>query len=257
MSLINDEVVFNPDTHTYWSGNTELKSVTRWYNERFIKPFDTVNAAIGKLKSEKNKGENKYNQASGYMLDWSLNGKLASARGTATHAFAEYYLYKVTNGQYLKPTNLLEENAERAIKHLLSLYDLVGSEEMVFSKTYKLAGTYDTKWISKSTGKTIKTDWKTVDVLTEDEYKEAGKSVNKMLNEMSDYKDYAIYKYSIQLSIYNILDNSDDECYIVRIPSKRVFNPIDDIIPIINFKDRIKSILDANASTTDLIYGII
>lgn len=186
-------VIYDEQLHKYTIEGVELKAVTSYIKERFIRPFEPLNAAIGVYTAHKNKNEFGLRPEK-QVRYWNLNAKRSANRGTAIHNFAE--MYDMDSSTF--PVDNYEKAVIKCIQEIKDKgYELIGNEIQVYSKAHKLAGTIDRLLRNKATGKYVIMDWKTSFDIDKCRY--------KMLNEFKDYKDAKRVQYEIQLLIYKEL----------------------------------------------------
>ena len=152
------EILFQPDTHSYFVGETELISATSMIYAHFPL-FDAQSIAAKKAKKDKTTAE-------ALLVKWEEGRKEASALGNAVHLMAETILTKkdlnaadslASSDRELKYLNALKH----AIPKILRNYEVVELEKIVFSPQYLAAGTIDILLRNKKTGNLLVADWKT------------------------------------------------------------------------------------------------
>lgn len=191
--FVDDKFKFIDEDHTYWYGDEQLMSVTRFIG-RFSPKFDSGYWAEKKAKE---KGV----PVTEILEDWDNKAKHACDLGTEVHEWIEYFLNKE------KPKPISTEEVKERIEKFARIYKSrlhklqpVKQEFQVFSRKWKLAGTIDA--LFHLDGKVIVGDWKTNKKFTTDK----DYSYNqKLLYPFEDLDNNNLNKYSIQLSLYRLI----------------------------------------------------
>lgn len=187
---------FNAKYHKYFYGNTELQSVTKFI-KNFHKPFDTE-------KVTKHVAKQQGISEDEVQKTWQKKTNFACDMGTLVH---EYFEYKFTDGvEPQMPSTDTEEGAEAVAriqqveKYLvprLSKLTPIRQELRMFSQKLGLAGTLDN--LSLRGNKLGIYDYK-----TNGSFKAKG-GFSDLLYPFQDYIENHLTKYSIQLSIYDLM----------------------------------------------------
>jgi ATP-dependent exoDNAse (exonuclease V) beta subunit len=189
---------FNEDNHTYVTSNHKyLKSATT-YAKQFFNEFDKQ--TISKNYATKNN----LNQEQ-VLQSWANKATKSVAIGNACHAYAEALLLNTQvdviqsiKDQELRDICLPRFNVvAKKIGELLQDHILVGSEVIVFSERFGIAGTID---LLMAKGKTLCIyDWKTNEKI------EKNNKYKKCLGPLWQFDDCNLIKYQTQLNLYKQL----------------------------------------------------
>ena len=168
---------------------------------------------ISEIVSKSNKKNNR-----DYLLSskdirkyWRLNGNRASHVGTAGHEFCEMYGMDPIK---TVPCSVLEQNAEKLMKALLSKYIIVEMEVSRGNRTYMMGYTIDIVLQDRISGEYVIGDFKFTKEFTNDQKKERSKHKtlpNYMLPPFRELKlrDAAYDKGKLQLNLYRKLYEED------------------------------------------------
>lgn len=178
---------FQEESHTYDVEDIKLKSVSHFIKD-YAEEFNPINAAIGvSKKTGKTVGE--------VLQEWEDMKNEACDLGTATHLFGEYFIETGDNS----PSNGYEEAIVKFWTDLSEEYIPVTLELQMYCRKMGIAGTADIILYNKTTGKFVIADYKT----NKDLFKNfKGK---KLKAPFDDLYDSPIGKYTIQLSMYQLL----------------------------------------------------
>ena len=219
------EICYYDEPHIYETDKCKNFTSVTTFIEEFFPPFDEYN--ISKRYAEKHNKTQKE-----VLADWKAINDEANLQGTNVHLYCECVL---TGQPIPEPRNKKEVNirksADKAIEKLLSQYELVESEKIIFSEKYKLAGTVDLIMRNKENDNILLFDWKT----------------NKKIEKSSYWKEYGFppiehlekvnfNHYSLQLNLYKWLllkegyySNISEMKIVHLLPTKDVWYDIDDM----------------------------
>lgn len=190
---LGEKVFFNELKHQY---KTEdgiiLTSVTKFASSYFPE-FDKENVSRGFAIKNGLRQED-------VLAMWDRNGKEASGMGTYIHAYCESKFnnddFKKKNFQTQKEIAIMNV-ADQACEELLSKYDFIEAEKIVFSRSLRLAGTIDLLMYDKVTNRISILDWKTNKEIKTEAYRK-----KKAFDPIRHLEDCNANKYVLQLSIY-------------------------------------------------------
>lgn len=180
-----NEVLFIDEDHTYWHGERELLSVTKYLGT--YSPFDAEGQAIKTAKKENLTPEQ-------VLAKWELNRDSAALRGTLFHAYAEDYLArKIFPENHVSP--MMAQIFQDYVTATESSAVPIKSEWVVYDLDYGLAGQVDQLYYSRETDLYHLADWKT------------SRSFRttvpwKMKGILSHLPSCELTKYSLQLCMY-------------------------------------------------------
>lgn len=187
------KITFNEEQHSYIHENNRHISVTTLLNNYFPK-FDAEKISYFVAKKRGISQEE-------VLKEWDDNRDAACAYGTAVHLYAEM---RLVGGILPKPANEREEKAfqvtEIALQDLLTKYNVVEAEKIIFSKKYKIAGTIDLVIQNKETGELGLLDYKTNKSIDK-----ATKYSKQAFPPIDTCNDANFTKYSLQLNLYKRL----------------------------------------------------
>ena len=185
---------FDPKWHTYTiSGNRRLPSVSKFIRQ-YKEPFDPDGTIVARKAAEN--GITPQERAA----QWRAKADLSRNIGNNVHECAETILRE---NALISPIN---DQAERMFSHVIaacdflrSEYEILGTEQILFSPELNIAGTADIVARNKSTGCLAVFDWKTNHDFQFD---------NRFQNLLPPF-DYLsashYYEYSIQLNLYALM----------------------------------------------------
>lgn len=184
---------FIEDNHTYWYGEEQLISTTKFIG-RFSPEFDSDFWA-------KKKAEQRDVPVETILEEWKQKAEHACDLGTEVHEWIEYFLNKdKPNPISSEEVKLRIEKFARIYKDRLHKLEPIKQEFRVFSRKWRLAGTVDA--LFAASGMAIVGDWKTNGKFTTDK----DYSFNtKLLYPFEDLDANNLNKYSIQLSLYRLI----------------------------------------------------
>lgn len=189
---------FDPKWHTYTiSGNRRLPSVSKFIRQ-YKEPFDLDGKIVARKAAENGITPEEMS------AQWRAKADLSISIGNNVHLCAENIL---NNHAMPEPVN---EQAERMFSHVIaacdflrSEYEILGTEQILFSPELNIAGTADIVARNKNTGCLAVFDWKTNHDFKFD---------NPFQNLLSPF-DYLpashYYEYSIQLNLYALMIRYD------------------------------------------------
>jgi len=189
---------FDPKWHTYTiSGNRRLPSVSKFIRQ-YKEPFDPDGSIVARKAAE-----NGITPAE-MAAQWRAKADLSVSIGNNVHECAENIL---SNNAMPEPVN---EQAERMFSHVIAVcdflrseYEILGTEQILFSPELNIAGTADIVARNKSNGCLAVFDWKTNHDFGFD---------NPFQNLLPPF-DYLsashYYEYSIQLNLYALMIRHD------------------------------------------------
>lgn len=182
-----EQLNFQEEAHTYNVEDIKLQSVSHFIKD-YAQDFNAINAAIGVAKKTgKTVGE--------VLQEWEDMKNEACDLGTATHLFGEYF---IETGD-ANPSNGYEEAIVKFWCELPDNYIPVTLELQMYCMKKGIAGTADIILYNKDTKKFVIADYKT----NKDLFKNfKGK---KLKPPFEDLYDSPIGKYTIQLSMYQLL----------------------------------------------------
>lgn len=185
---------FEPKKHKYTYQGEAFISVTQFIS-RFHQKFDND------FWSQK-KGEEWGISQNEVKKMWSDKNAESNRIGTALHNWIEKYFKKEFQvlPDDIKIIDRINKFNIVFANHLHKLTPVV-FEVMVFSKKWKIAGTFDSIFIYK--GKLYIIDWKTNSDFKDDEHPKG--SYNKLLSPFEDFFQNHLNEYSIQVSLYALI----------------------------------------------------
>jgi len=190
------EIIFEENSHSYYiddpNGRIKFTSVTTFIGNFFPK-FEAEKIAPFVAR--------KRGVTVQEILDeWEKNGQESRDFGTRVHACCE----DTINGCELRyiPTNEKEEltyaNAIKAANTIISKFDIVGAEKLIFDENLKLSGTIDLLAKSRAKKNTyVIIDWKTNKEIRA--FSKYNKFAFKPIQELSDCE---MSHYGLQLTLY-------------------------------------------------------
>lgn len=193
LEYYNDpEFKFDEPTHIYTYKGKKIFGVTSFL-ERFIKQFDSD------YWSKKKADEEGITQKE--MLErWDAKRDRSCDLGHTVHDYIEQFYEKgQTTLTKDKEANERIEKFKIIYNERLSKLESVGSEIKVFSKVWGLAGTIDKLYLWENS--IIVGDWKTnAKIKTDKDF-----AFGKLLYPFEKLKENEINKYSMQISLYQLL----------------------------------------------------
>jgi ATP-dependent exoDNAse (exonuclease V) beta subunit len=133
------------------------------------------------------------------LKEWDEKCEVACKLGNCLHRYAECILKNIpvdVEAFDMRSKKMVERLSE-FLSVLLSQYEFVEAEKIIFAPDYLLAGTVDLIMKNKTTGKFCIFDWKTnKQIQTEDCY---GKKGREFLEHLPDCN---YWQYSLQLNVY-------------------------------------------------------
>jgi len=232
LSYFDDKnFVFDEPSHTY-RYNGELYFGTTSFLERFVKQFDSDYWSKKKADDEGITQEE-------MLKRWDAKRDRSCDLGHTTHSYIENFY------EYGKTDYTDDEEANKRIDKFHLIYESrlktltpIKSEQRVFSKKWKLAGTIDQLYIMDNM--VIMGDWKTNQKIKTDK----DFAFEYLLPPFNKFKANEINKYSLQLSIYQlILEEAGifiDYAFICHLPEKG--DP--KIYKMKDFKPQLRAYLD-------------
>lgn len=207
----DDEFKFDAPTHIYTYKGKKIYGVTSFL-ENFVKQFDSD------YWSKKKANDLGITQEE-MLAEWDATRDRSCELGHNVHDYIEMFYEKncttlTTDIEANERIEKFHKIYEERLKQLIS----IGSEIKVFSKKWGIAGTIDKLYLYENS--IIIGDWKTnKKIKTDKDY-----CFNKLLPPFNNYKENEINKYSLQLSLYQlILEEAGIFCdysFICHIPSK-------------------------------------
>lgn len=186
-------VKFDKDSHTYTNILTDEKyiSVTTLLG-KYVKPFDSDYHAERVAKRE---GVSK-----DFILSiWKEQNNTANEKGTKIHKLLEDYIGEgIMDNMY----GWLYGAYDRVLSEVVSKYDTVLSEHMLYNHEYKIAGTSDLIYDHGDT-------FTVADFKTNKEFKFENKYNEYLLDPVSHimYSQFSVY--ALQLSLYAYMHELD------------------------------------------------
>ncbi len=189
---------FDERSHTYTMDGLKLKSTTLHIKE-WSKPFNGVQISNFVAKSNHKKGKGMANAAD-IRKYWSMKGSRSSSLGTTGHDYCVMWWMDKEN---TPPITELDRNAEKLMNYLVKHFDIVRMEIPKGSVKYAMGYTLDILLKRKGTEEYYIGDFKFSQAFTSEQYKKLkGRLPNRMLEELSDYRDVGHDKGIIQLNMY-------------------------------------------------------
>jgi len=183
---------FDEAAHVYTLDGKIVYGVTSFLN-RFVKPFDSDYWSKKKADDEGITQEE-------MLKRWDDKRDRSCELGHNVHDWIEHFY----ENNVTKPTKDAEANEriekfkliyESKLKNLES----IGSEIRIFSRKYNIAGTIDKLYLWE--GQVIVGDWKTnKQIKTDKDF-----CFGKLLYPFEKYKENELNKYSLQISLYQLL----------------------------------------------------
>jgi hypothetical protein len=202
---------FDEPSHVYTYKGKVIYGVTSFL-ERFIKKFDSDYWS-------KKKADEEGIPQSEMLARWDAKRDRSCDLGHCVHDYIERF-YEENNSELTEDP---EANERIAKFHLiyesrLKTLESVGSEIRVLSKKWGLAGTIDKLYLFENS--IIVGDWKTnAKIKTDKDF-----AFGKLLFPFEKYKENEINKYSLQISLYQLLLEEagiySDYGFICHIPSE-------------------------------------
>lgn len=215
------KLTFNEEKHQYIDEN----------NKTYYSVTKVIHSLFPRFEAEKIAGfvaRKKGVTRDIVLKEWEDKRSSSASFGTKIHLYAESLLRKEkwdvkdNTERELKFMNQLDQ----LIPKLLTYYDLVSPELIIFSPEYSISGTLDLLMRNKRTGKLAIFDWKTNEEIRSINKHKAEQSGLYQLNHIPDCN---FFHYAIQLNVYrSILINekyykdSDFELSIFHIQENRV-----------------------------------
>jgi len=194
----NKGFVFDERSHTYTMNGVKLKSTTLHIKE-WAKSFNSVQISSFVANSNKKKGKGLTNPAK-IRKFWGLKGSRSSSLGTTGHDYCVMWWLDKENAE---PITKLDRNAKKLMEYLDIHFDIVRMEIPKGSAKYAMGYTLDILLKRKGTEDYYIGDFKFSQAFTSEQYKKLkGRLPNKMINELSDYRDVGHDKGIIQLNMY-------------------------------------------------------
>jgi ATP-dependent exoDNAse (exonuclease V) beta subunit len=188
----DDNFKFDPEPHIYTYKNDEYISCTTFLKQ-FTEEFDS------KYWSQKKASERGI-KVEEIIAEWDQTRDRACELGTTVHDWIEhFYMINKTELTADNEANSRIEKFNKIYESRLSKLTPIASEVRMFSKKWKLAGTFDQLYYYD--GDIIIGDWKTNKKLTTDK----DYAFNKLKYPFQSLKNNDINKYSIQISIYRLM----------------------------------------------------
>lgn len=197
-------IQFDPIKHKYIDTNgVEYQGVTTFISTLFPE-FEALRIAT---KCSKNPKKKEYfgRKPEEIVLEWEKNAKEAAAFGTLIHAQAEKMVWGelvdiITNATKTPTKKQKYVHAVyEFIQILLEKYEVVSTEQILFSPKYGLAGTVDLLLKDKETGEYVIADWKTSKKITKANFFQKGFAPLKHLDDCNQNHFF------LQLNIYQAL----------------------------------------------------
>lgn len=188
----DDKFKFDGPTHIYTYNEKIIYGVTSFL-ERFIKKFDSD------FWSKKKANEEGITQEA-MLARWDAKRDRSCELGHNVHDYIErFYEEGITDLTTDLEANERIEKFKTIYEDKLSKLESIGSEIKVFSKVWGLAGTIDKLYLWENS--IIVGDWKTNQkIKTDKDY-----AFGKLLFPFEKYKENEINKYSLQISLYQLL----------------------------------------------------
>jgi ATP-dependent exoDNAse (exonuclease V) beta subunit len=196
---------FEPKYHKYTYKGEKFESVTTFIN-KFKVPFDTN---MSRKKAIDYLYEHDIEVTENNILErrdiiqksWDDKRDRANLLGTLVHQYIEEYFDPNLDTSYFDDEEVIEriEKFREQIIPRISQFECIAQELRIFSKKLKLAGTIDALFIKN--GKLYIFDWKTNSKFKTDN----DRYFNMLLDVFNLEKDNELNKYSIQLSLYQLI----------------------------------------------------
>ncbi len=224
---------FEPIEHVYHLKGEKLTSATT-YLDRFVKPFDE------EFWSKKKAAEAGVTQEE-MLARWKAKRDRACDIGTMTHEYIEHFYEKQ------KPSIPDDEQVKEKVAKFHKIYESklkqlkpIASEVRVFSRRWPVCGTFDQLFLYE--GQIIVGDWKTNEKIKTDK----DFCFGYMQGPFSKWKDNELNKYSIQISLYQlILEEAgifSDYGFICHLPPGETEPKV---YKLHNFKEQLRAHLDS------------
>lgn len=201
------QVVFNPENHTYWRGETQLIGVTTWLSQ-FKNKFDSDKIAEAYAKKHKRDKEE-------VLAEWKAESERSTVHGTSVHkVFEDFH----ETGNIIKGgISPKEDVAERFIKDFFHSGRLSIVEAEMLVHKGDIASQIDCI-VKNPKGEYFILDWKTNKKIDYDSFR--GQTFMK--NPFDMYPDCNYYHYSMQMKAYERMctEYPISGSYIVHIGSK-------------------------------------
>ena len=202
---------FDEPSHTYTYDGKIIYGVTSFL-ERFIKQFDS------EYWSKKKAADEGVTQEE-MLARWDAKRDRSCELGHNVHNYIENFYEKgITDLTDDVQANERIEKFKAIYESRLNKLESIGSEIRVLSKVWGLAGTIDKLYLFDNT--IIVGDWKTNQKIKTDK----DFSFGKLLYPFENYKENELNKYSLQISLYQLLLEEAgiyaDYGFICHIPEK-------------------------------------
>jgi hypothetical protein len=231
---------FEPIEHVYHLKGKKLTSSTG-YIDRFHKGFD-------KEYWSQRKADEAGVDVSVILEKWDSKRDRACHIGTLTHNYIEEFYMSDS------PNLPEEQDAINKIEKFHKIYETklkqlepIGSEIRVYSRKWPVCGTLDQLYLYN--GQVMVGDWKTNEEMTTDK----NFCFNYLLGPFSKYKDNKLNKYSLQISLYQLLLEEagiySDYGFICHLPHGEDEDA--KIYKLHNFKEQLRAHLDSELHTTN------
>lgn len=202
---------FDEPSHIYTYDGKVIHGVTTFL-ERFIKPFDSDYWS-------KKKADEEGIEQSEMLARWDAKRDRSCELGHNVHDYIEKFYEQGSTELTSDPeANERIEKFKTIYENKLSQLESIGSEIRVLSKVWGLAGTIDKLYLWENS--VIVGDWKTNQKIKTDKDFAFG----KLLYPFEKYKENELNKYSLQISLYQLLLEEagiySDYGFICHIPDK-------------------------------------
>ena len=256
MRKTNEGLKYDPRLHKYQYEDTELTSVTTWMKEYFLSEFTENNKHIfiSNAVAKKNKREGEgITRPDDQRRYWNLQGERTAANGTAAHAFVQMLDIAAAYDMEVIPDTGYERAVKAAYEYLSNEWEFIELEKQVYSVAYRLAGHIDAIIRHRVTGRLGILDWKTI--------RDMVKWHDKMREEMKIYKDDAVTKTTLQLTIYTIIGElgiQPEDMFIVQlIPDGTYIIYGGHENPLIDIRLQVKTALSKREDITQSILDLL
>lgn len=191
-------IEFREDDHSYTDNNGMVYTSGTTFIKPFFPEFDAVT-----VSTECSKGSNpEYagRDPKEIQAEWATEGKRGSTEGDNVHLYAETSIQLLPRPKPISERcGLIFIQADKAIDSLLTRYDFVAAEMIVFSPGLCIAGQIDLLMWDPETGEYLILDWKqNKEIKTRNLFKN-----QYGLPPIDHLEGSDISKYSLQLSLYN------------------------------------------------------
>jgi len=199
----DNRIKFEPESHTYWDGDTQLKSVTRLLNS-ITEPFDSKKISGYMAKSEANKtGEDPNVIQMRTLEEWEVKRKSAEDRGNFIHDNLESYVVK---GKYSPKLQEVVQQIAPLVKEGYRTYP----EALLYSIEHQTAGLTDLAIQRQKTHNSVYDFWdyktneaKGIQYDSMNRKKDPTKHYNRyFMSPLAHLEDCNYNRYALQLSCY-------------------------------------------------------